>query len=140
MFAQLALHHGAGLLGRLDGGVEVLALLFQRLDLGPVAAQGDGHLVGVVIVVIVEIQHLLNLLQREADAASAQDQLQPRPVARVIDARLTLPGRGQQTLVLVEPQRPRRCPELAAQLADRIGAMIVGGRHDRRSISNLTRT
>jgi len=57
------------------------------------------------------------------------DQLQPGPVAGVIDPRLSLAGGRQQALVLIEAQGPRRRAELAAQLADRIGAMIVGGRH-----------
>jgi hypothetical protein len=137
MFQPL-FHGGAGGLGHLDGGVQILALLLQGLDLGPMAAQGDGHLMGVAVVAVVQIQHVLDLLQGEADAAAPQDQFQPGAVAGVVDAGLTLARGRQQALVLIEPKGARRGPELAAQLADGIGAMIVGGRHGRRH--NLTRT
>ena len=58
-----------------------------------------------------------------------QDQLQPGPVAGVIDPRLTFARRRQQAFVLIESQGTRRRPELPTELADGIGAMIVGGRH-----------
>ncbi|MNC35950.1 hypothetical protein D3C75_844500 [compost metagenome] len=83
----------------------------------------------VVILAVIQIQHLLDLLQGEADAASPQDQLQPGAIARVIDPRLALAGRGQQTLVLIEAQGARGGAELTAQVPDGIGAVIVSGRH-----------
>ena len=48
--------------------------------------QGHRHLVGVVILAVIQIQHRLDLLQGEADAAAAQDQLQADLVAGRIDS------------------------------------------------------
>ncbi|MNR01022.1 hypothetical protein D3C85_1168150 [compost metagenome] len=83
----------------------------------------------VVILAVIQIQHVLDLLQGEADTASPQDQLEPGAVAAVIDPRLALARRSQQALVLIEAQGPRGGPELAAQVPDGIGAVIISGRH-----------
>jgi len=79
---------------------------------------------------VIQIQHLLDLDQGEADAPAAHDQLQPGAVARTVDPRLTLARRRQQALVFIEAQRTRGRAELAAQLPDGIGAMFVSNRHD----------
>ena len=50
-------------------------------------------------------------------------------VAGVIDPRLTLSRRGQKAFVLIETQGARRGAELAAQLADGVGAVVVGCGH-----------
>ena len=84
---------------------------------------------------IVQVDQLLDLLQRQAEPLAAQRELQPRAVALRVDALAAGAGRFEQADVLVEADRARRDVELARQLGDRVRrGERSGGRH-RRAVS-----
>src|SRR5689334_8183145 len=106
--------------------VDLEALLLQPdepvLELG----RGDPELGQLSVLQIVEIEHLLDLFEREADALAAQDELQPRPVAIAEEPGPAPPRRRQQPFLLVEPQSSRRNVEFPAEVGDRIGSITTG--------------
>ena len=55
-----------------DGGIDIGALLLQPLHLVAAALDRDPALLGPAIAQIVEIDHLLDLAERESDALAAQ--------------------------------------------------------------------
>src|SRR5262249_55966780 len=115
-------------LARLEFGkrhLDVLALLLQdgaafgdalqeQLELARLAGRG-----------VVHGDHLGDLLEREAEALSTQDELQTRAVARRVNTGLAAAARRQERLVLVESDGARGDVELARQLRDRVGLAAV---------------
>src|SRR3954467_15873287 len=97
-----------------DGGVDVDALLLEEID--PAAAFLERHpaLRGAAVAQIVEVDHLADVGEAEADALAAQYPGQAGAVPPRIDARHALAPRRDQPFVLVEAQRPRRDLELLA--------------------------
>src|SRR3954469_24250106 len=73
----------------------------------------------VVAARLVHVDELADLGEREAEALSAQRQLEPGAVAGRVDAPLALAARREQALGLVEPDRARRDVELLREFADR---------------------
>ena len=71
---------------------------------------------------VVEVDHLADVGEAEADPLAAQDPGQPGAVAPAVDAREALPLRRDQALILVEAQRPGGDAELLAELGDRVGS------------------
>src|SRR4051812_11349790 len=103
-----------------DGGVDIDALLLQQIDSAAAFLQRHAALRGPPVAKVVEVDHLAYVGEAETDPYAPQDPGEPRPVAPGIDARDALPSRRDQPLVLVEPQRPGRDPELLAKVADRV--------------------
>src|SRR5579871_688931 len=88
-------------------------------------ARMEGLRLSTVVMQIIEIENLANFSQRKADAAPAQDQDNPRPIARRINPRLAAPRGGDQSFVLVKAERSRRDTELLGQLADGVSLCAV---------------
>ena len=113
----------------------------QGFELRAVFRQGDAHLGRIIVFVDIEIEHMLDLDQREAQPLATQDEFQSRPIARGIDTRLTATFRINQTLVFVKSQRPCGYVKFFRQLANGKGFKHVLGHgalekrgeiHDRR--------
>ena len=82
------------------------------------------------VVQIVEIEHLFDLSEREADALAAQDEHQSRPIAQRIDSRLAAALWADQVFGFVESDGPGGDAELFSKVADRKGAHDVIGAPD----------
>ena len=102
-----------------DRGIEVGALLLHLADV--LAAFLDRHaaLFDPAVAEIVEVDHLADLAEAEADVLGAHDPREPRAVALRIDPRQTHAARCDQALVLVEAQRARGAVEFLGQVGDR---------------------
>src|SRR5215469_12266217 len=110
-----------------------LALLpLQLLDAGTAFQQRRAQLLDMVRVDVIEIEQLLDVGQREAQALSAQDELEPYPVAMAVDAIAADASRRQQAVILIKADGAMRDRELAREVADRIKAGGGGraGRQD----------
>src|SRR3546814_19246240 len=103
----------------LDRGVDIVLLRPQRRD--PLTAARDRHVAlgAAAVADIVEVDHLADLAQREADALAAQYPREPRAIAMRIDALRPPPLGRDQPLVLIETQRARRDLELGRQIRTR---------------------
>ena len=71
-------------------------------------ADGDPALRLAAVAEVVEIDHLADLGEAEADPLAAQDPGEPRAVAPAIDPGQALAARRDQPLILVEAKRARR--------------------------------
>src|SRR5205807_2927077 len=80
----------------------------EALELGPLVAAR-----------LVHVDQLADLGERQPQALAAQRELEPRAVARRVDAALAVAPRRNQPLVFVEADRARRDAELVRQFADR---------------------
>ena len=69
---------------------------------------------------LVHLDDLANLVDREAEPLAAHDLAHEVPVGRAEQPRAPAPHRRDQPLILVEAQRARRDVELAGQLRDGI--------------------
>src|SRR2546428_14148247 len=113
---------------RLDGG----ALLQQALAGGSEHLAKALELRALVAPRLVHVDQLADLGERQPEALAAQRELEPRAVARRVDAPLAVAPRRDQPLGLVEADRARRDVELARQFADRkLGALRFLDPHGR---------
>ena len=68
------------------------------------------------------LQKALNLGEREAELLALEDELEPRPLSTVVEAR----GAGalglEKAAILVEAQRPQRDAEFPGEVADGVAA------------------
>ena len=102
-----------------DRGVDVAFLRVERVDPRAAAVDRELALRAAPVADIVEVDHLADLGQREADALAAQDPGEPRAVAVRIDALRAAPLGRDQPFVLVEAQRAGGDAELGRQVGDR---------------------
>src|SRR5215831_2558 len=103
-----------------EDGVDVLFLLQeQRAALGQ-NQQELGKLRALVARNLIEIEKLSDVRQRQAEAFSPQDQLEPHPLALAVDALAAPPLRREKLAVLVEPDGARRERELACEIGNRV--------------------
>ena len=82
---------------------------------------GIGKLRRLSIIDVVEIEHLLDLDEREPDPLAPQDQRQSHAITWRVDARLALADRLDELLVFVKAYGPWRNAKLFSQLADAEG-------------------
>src|SRR5687767_3287770 len=122
--AQLLQHDGFELLQLAERGLDVGALALELGDAGAALFERDRELAHMARIGVVEVQHLADLGEAEAEPPPAQDKAEPRPVTRRIDARLPLAPGLQQPLILVEADGPVRAAELLRQVADGEAALI----------------
>ena len=94
----------AGLNQGVDGVVDVLALDLEGQDALAELGQRPGVLGGAIVADLIEVQDFADLLQGEADALAAQDQLQAGAVTIAEQARPAAACRVQQAFLLVEAQ------------------------------------
>ena len=104
-----------------DRRIDILTLRLKRDDTRLILLQRRLRLGALVD--FVEIEDFFDLDEREANALAAEDQLQLGAVAVRVDAVHAVAARGQETLVFVKAERPRRDLELSSQLRNRIGAL-----------------
>src|SRR6185312_5485275 len=104
----------------LEGERDLLALPLELGDARAAARQCGAHLLQVIGIGVVEVEQLLDVGQREAQALAAQDELEAGAVARAIDALAPDALRRQQAMILVEADGAVRQRQLARQIADRI--------------------
>src|SRR5215471_15605306 len=69
----------------------------------------------------VNVEELADLGERETEALTAQDELDARALALAVDSRLALAPWRDESLILVESNRPRRQRELLREVGDGIG-------------------
>ena len=102
-----------------DRRIEIIALLAQPLGFGAATLNRNPALFYPAIAQIVEIDHLLDLGQAEADVLGAENPREPRPIALGIDPRQSDPRRRDQALILIESQRPCGDVKLGGQVRNR---------------------
>src|SRR5439155_27267742 len=98
--------------------VDVLSLLLER---GPPRIEALEELLELRLLAVarvVEVEELLDLGKREAEAFTAQDELEANPVAVVVDAAAAGPAGRKQALTFVEPDGPRRQIEFAREVGN----------------------
>src|SRR3546814_16101181 len=103
----------------LDRGVDIVLLRPQRRD--PLTAARDRHVAlgAAAVADIVEVDHLADLAQREADALAAQYPREPRAIAMRIDALRPPPLGRDQPLVPIKTTRARTAPDPARTIPKR---------------------
>src|ERR1043166_3120827 len=101
-----------------DGTVDFRALLLEARDAFLEFGEGDLELRASPVAEIVEVEHLAHLFEREADTLAHQHVAQPRAVAPAVEPLLAVAARREQTLLLIEAQRPRAHLELPREVAD----------------------
>src|ERR1700680_928247 len=126
-------HSGSGLPARGEHGFDRLAGAAE-LDNGPLdlrllvlqpadpfleLAEGDPELRHLAVAEIVEIQHLPDFLEREADCLAPQHVFAPRTVTPAVEPPLPVAAGRDQSLLLVEAQGAGADGEFLRQLADR---------------------
>ena len=99
---------GTDLAQLLQGERDLVLLALELGDARPPLGERGAQLLQMIGVDVVEIEQLLDVGQREAQTLAAQDELEPRPVARAVDAIAADALRRQQALILIEADRARR--------------------------------
>src|SRR6202162_2720190 len=129
----VARHSGSGLPARGEHGFDRLAgaaeldngpldlrlLALQPADPSLELAEGDPQLRHPAVAEIVEIQHLPDFLEREADRLAHQHVFEPRTVTPAVEPLLPVAAGRDQSLLLVEAQGSGAGGEFLGQLADR---------------------
>src|SRR5262245_21919754 len=111
---------GFDVLEFVDVLVEIAAPALELGDVQAAAAQKLAQLLHAGAIDLVEVEQLLDLGEREAEAVAAQDPRQPRTVAGAVKSRQPMAARLDQPLLLVEADGARRDGELARQFGDAI--------------------
>src|SRR5215470_2164238 len=122
---ELGADLGLDFLEFVDVCVEIVTLVLEIGDVQAAAAQELAQLLHAGAVDLVEVEQLLDLGERKAQALAAQDPRQPRAVAAAVEPSQALAARLDQALVLVEADGARRDRELAGELGDAIDAQVV---------------
>ena len=124
LLAQLLDDDGFELTQLGDRGLDVDALAFELRQTRAALIQSELELANMAGVGLVEVQHLADLGEAEAEPPPAQDQAEPRPVSMREDPRLPFAMRLEQAPVLVEPDGAMRTAELLGEVADGEVALV----------------
>ena len=120
-----------------DGGVDVDALLLQLGDLLGAALDRREALGAAVVAEVVEVEQFLDVGERQADPAAAQDPREAGAVAGRIEPLGAAALGREQGLVLVEAERAGGDAEVGAHLADGEGR-VSASRASRRECRTFT--
>src|SRR5216684_672074 len=102
-----------------DGPLDLRLLAPQPADLLLELAQRDPQLRHLAVAEIVEIQHLPDFLEREADRLAHQHVFEPCTVTPAVEPPLPVAAGRDQSLLLVEAQGAGADAEFLGQLPDR---------------------
>src|ERR1700687_2431311 len=102
-----------------NGPLDLRLLALQPADPFLELAEGDPQLRHLAVAEIVEIQHLPDFLEREADCLAHQHVFEPRTVTPAVEPPLPVAAGRDQALLLVEAQGSGADGEFPRQLADR---------------------
>ena len=116
--AGIALNSELSLDALLQRLVEIASLVHQVRSAARNVLDQIAQLAGLTGGLVVQVDHMGDLGQRETQPLPAQNQLQTDPVPIVEDAALAVPFGGEQAAVLVVADRAQGRVELAGQLAD----------------------